>query len=68
MVRDLMEQKGYSVEDMIDSGFSSVEQMTKGTASEAIDFLFKAENKVKPNGDPADELPPIESYDDLPNY
>jgi hypothetical protein len=64
LIRDLMEQKGYSVVDIIDQGFSSLEELTGGkggTASELIDFLLQAKSKVNPNGIPIE-------LEDEPNF
>lgn len=57
MIRGLMEQKGYKVDDIIDWGFQPVEKITRGPASELIDKLMKAPSKLTPEGN---ELPTID--------
>lgn len=64
LIRDLMEQKGYSVEAIMDQGFPALEQLTGGkggTASELIDYLLKAKSKIDPNGDEIQDI-----GDDIP--
>jgi hypothetical protein len=62
LIASLMEQKGITKEDLIDAGFvpGTLTGGKDGTASQMIDYLFKAKSKVKPNGDPVEELPTIE--------
>lgn len=62
-IRKLMDQKGCNVDDMIDLGFGTIEQMTKGTASEAIGYLIKAKSKNDVNGNRMNDV----SGEDYPN-
>ena len=61
LIGKLMEEKGYSKEDLIDVGFKpgTLTGGKDGTASELIDFLLKAKSKKSPNGTP------VESGDDI---
>lgn len=57
LIADLCKQKGYTKEDILDQGFTKLTGGKEGTASELIDFLFKAKTKITPNGQ---ELPVIQ--------
>ncbi len=62
LIKSLMEQKGLTKEDLIEAGFvpGTLTGGKDGTASELIDYLFKARGKIAPTGQPVDELPVIE--------
>ena len=50
LISDIMKQKGYTKEDIMDLGFNKLTGGKGGTASELIDWLFKAPAKVNVNG------------------
>jgi hypothetical protein len=54
LIANLMEQKGITKEDLVAAGFvpGTLTGGKDGTASELINYLFKAKSKVLPNGDP----------------
>jgi hypothetical protein len=57
LISQLMEQKGYTKEDLIDVGFipGTLTGGKGGTASEMIEFLMKATPKINPKGDPVED-------------
>jgi hypothetical protein len=61
LISKLMEQKGITKEDLIDQGLQpgTLTGGKDGTASEMIDYLIKAKNKIDPNGDPVEEYPGV---------
>jgi ribosomal protein S8 len=66
LIKSLMEQKGYTEEMLISEGYQPLNQLTggkEGTASELIDFLFKAPARVNTNGQPVAEVPPFDDED-----
>lgn len=65
LIADLMHQKGYTKEDILDQGFTKLTGGKEGTASELIDFLFKAKPKVNPNGLPVIEQEPALSQEEI---
>ncbi len=67
LIADLMHQKGFTKEDILNEGYGKLTGGKGGTASELIEFLFNAKTKVTPNGlnipyqaDPAKDLPVIQ--------
>lgn len=57
LIASLMEQKGITKEDLVEAGFvpGTLTGGKDGTASELIDYLFKAKSKILPNGEPVED-------------